>query len=53
MDIKLLILLLIIILIIIYKIHLTRKENFQVKYIRNLNNKLDKILDKKKTQKVC
>jgi histidinol-phosphate aminotransferase len=51
MDIKILILLLIIILIIIYKIHLTKKENFQVKYIRDLNNKLDKIIDKKKPKK--
>ena len=51
MDIKILILLLLIILIIIYKLHLRNKENFQVKYIRDLNNKLDKIIDKKKPKK--
>jgi len=51
MDIKILILLLIIILIIYYKIHLIKKENFQVKYIRDLNTKLDKIIDKKKPKK--
>jgi histidinol-phosphate aminotransferase len=51
MDIKILILLLIIILVICYKIHLTKKENFQVKYIRDLNNKLDKIIEKKKPKK--
>ena len=51
MDIKILILLLVIILVICYKIHLTQKENFQVKYIRDLNNKLDTIIDKKKPNK--
>jgi histidinol-phosphate/aromatic aminotransferase/cobyric acid decarboxylase-like protein/short-subunit dehydrogenase len=51
MDIKILMLLLIIILVICYKIQLTKTEKFQVKYIRDLNNKLDKIIDKKKPKK--
>jgi len=51
MAIKILVLLIIIILFIFYRIHLTKKENFQVKYIRDLNTKLDKIIKKKKPKK--
>tara|TARA_B110000967_G_C18542003_1_gene391099 strand:- start:8 stop:169 length:162 start_codon:yes stop_codon:yes gene_type:complete len=53
MAIKILVLLIIIILVIFYRIHLTKKENFQVKYIRDLNTKLDKIIKKKKTEEIC
>jgi histidinol-phosphate aminotransferase len=49
MNIKIFILLLILIIVILY---LTQtKEHFQVKFIRDINTKLDKIIDKKKPTK--
>jgi histidinol-phosphate aminotransferase len=44
--------LLLILIIFLYKMYLIKtKEDFQVEYIRNLNNKLDKIIDKNKANK--
>ena len=52
MNIKLIIFLIILIIVIFYKIYENKtKENFQVQYIRDLNNRLDKIIDKKKIKK--
>ena len=51
MTIKIIILILIL-LIIYYTLYLKKsKETFQINVIKNINNKLDKIIDKKKTKK--